>query len=604
MTATRSPRSRGTRITLWSIGGLALLVVLAAAWIGVRGLLAYRDLESAKTLVGSIRSEVIGTQDLAAARADAATLTTKADAAHSLTSDPIWRAAEIVPGLGPNLRATREVSAAVAQVADGAVSPLIALSSKISPSEFKPVDGAIPLQPLIDAQPAAAAATTAIAQASASLGAIDTAGTVAPLHDAVTSLDSQLQAASSEVSALDYAVKLLPTMLGENGPRHYLLAFLNNAELRSLGGINGADALVTVDHGKISLTKQATDTQLGFFGTMAVTMDQNSIDLYTQNPAMYSQDPPTLPRFPMAAEQLRAMWTQRFGGTIDGVVSIDPVALGYLLPATGPITLPDGQQLTAQNAVQLLLSEVYSKYPDPDAQNTFFAETAAAVFTKIAGGSFSPTQLLTGLARAGDEHRINIWSTDAAEQKLLATTTLAGGLPASTATTSTFGAYLNDATGAKMDYYLRVSAGAAAVWCGAGQGTHYAVTMTLSSQAPANAATSLNATITGGDLLGTPAGQTWTDVTVYAPKGVTLTGYATAAKDLTVSRFPDNGLSTGQFRSMLHPGSSQTVTLYFNGPKRVPAAAVETTPMVATVSPATAEAGCAAPATPAATPSE
>ena len=45
----------------------------------------------------------------------------------------------------------------------------------------------------------------------------------------------------------------------------------------------------------------------------------------------------------------REMYRRRTGTTVDGVIAADPVALSYLLRATGPITLSSGASMTAEN---------------------------------------------------------------------------------------------------------------------------------------------------------------------------------------------------------------------------------------------------------------
>ena len=74
------------------------------------------------------------------------------------------------------------------------------------------------------------------------------------------------------------------------------------------------------------------------------------------------------------------------GGEVDGVLSIDPGALALVLGATGPVTLPTGQALTAGNAERLLLNTVYLQIADPRAQDAFFAATASSVFDAMLRG--------------------------------------------------------------------------------------------------------------------------------------------------------------------------------------------------------------------------
>ena len=51
------------------------------------------------------------------------------------------------------------------------------------------------------------------------------------------------------------------------------------------------------------------------------------------------QDVNLTPDFPTAAATAQAMWERKTGQHVDGVLSLDPVALGYILDATGPVKI-------------------------------------------------------------------------------------------------------------------------------------------------------------------------------------------------------------------------------------------------------------------------
>ena len=59
-------------------------------------------------------------------------------------------------------------------------------------------------------------------------------------------------------------------------------------------------------------------------------------------------------------------------GTVDGVLSVDPVFLQQLLKVTGSVTLTDGTVLTGDNAAQILLNQTYIDKPTEKEQNVFF----------------------------------------------------------------------------------------------------------------------------------------------------------------------------------------------------------------------------------------
>ncbi len=77
------------------------------------------------------------------------------------------------------------------------------------------------------------------------------------------------------------------------------------------------------------------------------------------------------------------------------------------------------------------------------------------MFEALAAGAARPAPLLDALARAAGERRLLAWSAHPAEQALLAPTVLGGVLPENDAARPVLGVFLNDGTGAKLDYYLR-----------------------------------------------------------------------------------------------------------------------------------------------------
>ncbi|MET0725308.1 MAG: DUF4012 domain-containing protein, partial [Leifsonia sp.] len=438
--------------------------------------------------------------------------------AASLTSDPVWRAVEVVPWVGPNFTVVRELAASVDTVAQGAVEPLAALAGSIALSDFQPVGGAINLQPLVDSRSDLALADHTLQTAYDDLRGVADLDVVGSLAAARSSYSTQLADATAAVSALDRAVQIVPVMLGADGPRNYLLLFQNNAELRSSGGIPGALALIHTDAGAFAMTEQASSSHFPHFDSPVIDLPGDVREIWGDDTAEYIQDIGYTPQFPLTGQIAREMWKRQFGTEVQSVVAVDPVTLSYLLRATGPIAISTGDQLTSENAVQYLLSDVYARYPVSQ-QDAIFAEVASTMFASLAGGSADPQALVEAFAQAGTERRILVWNADVEEQAVLAGTTIAGGLPESTDAEQAFGVYLNDMTGSKMDPYLDVQFGAATVTCRNDGLPNYEIVVKLTNTAPADAATSLPTYVTGGGEYGTPPGSIRTSVHVYSAQG-------------------------------------------------------------------------------------
>jgi hypothetical protein len=556
------------RIVGWSLGGLALLLVTGVVWIGVRGFLAAQELQAAVPLASRIQSE-FASGDVEKATATSGQLVDHAQDAANLTGDPVWRLGELVPFAGPNLAAVREAASITDSVAREAIHPLVSSVSDIGVGSFQPVNGSIDLAPLVAAQPTVATARAVLSNAATDAREIETDGTIGLIADAVGKLRDSVVEADGLIQGVDRAVTLIPRMLGADGDRNYLLLFQNPAELRSGGGITSALAQITTTGGSVSLTQQASGSDFSYRDPV-LPLPPESLVLYGDRAARFVQNTTLVPQFELSGQIAAAMWADRFGVQTDGAIAFDPVALSYLLDATGPITLPaTGVQLTSENAVQFLLSDVYAQFPEPSVQDAVFADAAKAVFDRVSSGDLDAGKLVSALAKAGDEGRFKIWSSHPEDQEVLADTTLAGGLPASRPDSTGVGVYLNDGTGAKMDYYLDSAVAIEGSSCRADGRPTVRIEVTLTSMAPADAATVLPSYVTGGGAFGVTPGNVKTIVYVYGPDGsnpdepVLITDVDPGLDGAEFFSGRDQSRLVAGFPIELAPGESRTVAAEF-----------------------------------------
>ncbi|MBO1741177.1 DUF4012 domain-containing protein [Leifsonia sp. TF02-11] len=559
------PRRRTWRRVLWIVLIVVLLVLAAAAWVGVRAALARQELAAAEPDVQAVRTAIEsgGITHVGPAAAD---LQKRAHHAAALTSDPVWRLAEFVPWIGPNLTAVRMVAAATDTLASDVVRPLVSVAGAVDPQSLKPSGGKIDLKPLLTAQPVLERAQTSFESAQRQVAAIDDRSVVAPVAAAVDKVRSAMNAVGPDLTIAGNTARLLPGMLGATGPRSYLIVAQNPAELRSTGGLIGSVALVTTDHGAVTLTSQNAGTAIGPWSEPVVGVPTATTDLYGPLVGRYLQDVNFTPDFPLAARTASAMWVKMHGGVVDGVIALDPVVLSALLHATGPVPLPSGDVLSSSNAVPLLLSDIYARYPDqPGLQDAFFSSATTAVFSKFASGGVDGKSLVTALMTAGSSDRVRIWSSRPAEQSVLSRTTLAGELPASSPTTTALGVYFNDATGSKMDYYLQTSVAAGAAVCRADGKVTSVVHVTLKNNAPADAATALPAYVTGSGAFGVPPGSIRTRIAFYGPAKGLLAGVTSNGAELPSLAGTDKGRPVAVVEVQLAPGQSSAVDVEFLG---------------------------------------
>jgi hypothetical protein len=544
----------------WTIATLVLLAVAATVWVGIRGWLAKDHLESAAALVPKLEQQALaGTINEAGLQR----LQHETHAARQLTGDPVWSAATHLPWAGDDLSAVRAVARAVDIVANRAAPELLQAAGALDPAQLRPKNGQIALAPLLKARTPLRSADTALRQARATLDPYvsgpRSTSLLRPVERAVTRLATQLDDLTGTTATASRAADLLPPMLGENGKRRYLVLFQNLAEARSLGGIAGAFAVVEADHGRLRLTKQGSATDFPRAPEPVVDFSPTQLRLYQPQTAQFFQNVTQPMSFPVGAGVARAMWDRSGGHPLDGVVATDPVALSYLLKATGPVTLADGQRLTSENAVRLLLRDVYGTYADPREQDAFFASAAKSVFDHLMTGAVDPAAAADALAQASGEHRFLVWSSHADEQRRLLGTVLDGVLPSSEKANPTVGLFFNDATPSKMSYYLRATAQLDAGQCRADGMRDLSLVATMTSTAPPKG---LPPYVTGDDKPHTVS----TLVYVASPVEGGIVTVAVDAKNRPVNTQQVAGRAVSAFTVDLRPGQTAEVKVSIVAP--------------------------------------
>jgi hypothetical protein len=524
--------SRTGPIAVLSVVGLLVIVAAAGAWIGFRALAAKQSLENAQSLIADLQTKV-GARDFAGAAADAKKIKRDTSSAVSLTSDPIWRVGEIVPILGRNLSVVRELAGVVDSVADGAIDPAVKFASSFKLDSLKPVKGHINLAPLSRAGTIITTADTVMKKAARDTRAIDDGGTLDVVSQARDKLDRLLVKATGITTPLRNALDLLPPMLGADGPRTYIMIFQNNAESASLGGAASAWTILNVDKGAISLGVQPATGSFPRNLPIPIPLDQSVVDLYGQNGLQYSNNVTLRPDFPTAGELAQAFWLRQSGVKVDGVLSFDPVALSYLLTATGPVALPSGESLTAANAVPTLLSEVYAKYHTSKIQDAFFASAAGAVFAALTSSAPDTDKLIAALTRSVHENRLMVWSDHPREQSILSRISLGGILETTTKSITQIGVFFNENSASKMSYYLKTTAALTSTQCTSPDKPTFTVVVSLKSDLAVATENALPAYVRS-QVYKKPV-KTRTQVYVYGPPGAQYASYSDGGGAMSMS---------------------------------------------------------------------
>jgi hypothetical protein len=246
-------------------------------------------------------------------------------------------------------------------------------------------------------------------------------------------------------------VNVLPTLAGSEEPRKYLMAFQNSAEARGTGGILGAYAVIRTDKGKITFTDFGSNATLAQLQDIPIEMPGEYIRLYNDDPGIW-QNSNLSPHFPYGARIWLALWERQYRERLDGVVTFDPIALSYLLQATGPV-IANGEEINSENVVRVTLSDVYQRYKtNNEARKQFLINIIQAVSKVIEEEKISLTDVIQKLVLPVNEHRLLIYSDHVNEQKQIEKSSLSGSIEDKK--DNVYRLVIQNTSGNKMDYYL------------------------------------------------------------------------------------------------------------------------------------------------------
>jgi hypothetical protein len=180
-------------------------------------------------------------------------------------------------------------------------------------------------------------------------------------------------------------IRSLPGLVGADGPRTYLLAMLNPAELRFSGG------------GALSFTTMRFRDGMATFGK-SVNVDDILArgDVQRWRPVtgnIFHRRPPQRvtsstfsPWWSVSGEELLRGYSAAFPGThYNGVIGIDLQGLARLFAITGPVNLPSFGEITSQNLVQTLAGG-YGNFASVQQRHELNRELVPAFRERFFGG--------------------------------------------------------------------------------------------------------------------------------------------------------------------------------------------------------------------------
>ena len=393
----RGPRTRGNRVFLAIMAGLATAVVilmLDGLWAGRQ---MFRGVASARIALGEGAVAVV-TGDPEAAQPFFEDAGDDAASAVDAAGHPSIQLLSRLPIVGDNIAAVQAVAVASEQTAEAGLAMVDAANTlgwhdlRLPASE---AIGSVDIPTLRAATPKLNEVAKHLGIAAAELQAADTGRLLGPVatgfDDALETLDRRARVA---LNARDLAL-FLPRFLGAGGERRYLVA------VQTLGRPQGTGGMVDLVG-----TLEARGGELALASPLA--------------PAGDAFDDATLsPDGPTAAQALLLAAGDSGLGEFDGVILIDSVWLQDACWVTGSVEVEDRTlPLTMDDAADALEIQALETTSETDAAATR-ASWANSILESYLTKRPSTEAFAIGSAKVTAERHLILYSTDEREQALL-----------------------------------------------------------------------------------------------------------------------------------------------------------------------------------------
>jgi hypothetical protein len=572
-------RSRRRRRLLLATGVLVFLAV-AGGWIGWRAMRAKAALVRAQTRTEALRAALVD-GDLPGAHSHLDAVRRSTGQARELTSDPVWRVAELVPVAGRSLTTVRGLAAQADALAVRALPHFVEIGTLTGGGTLRNGDRV----DLVTLQRLAAelhAVTDELMSIAADVRGLPDRRLPGPVAEARTTFATELDRLVTTTTRLREATAVAPAMLGAHGKRRYFLALQTSAELRGTGGLLGAYGIIEADQGKLSLTA------LGPNKALHNPFPEQSAKLGPEFDARYQRfgvdgfwlNSNMSAHFPTANAIWTSMYERTTGVRLDGSIAVDATAMSEILRATGPATLPSGEQVTAENVVALTGEQIYARFPvhrqDPE-RDALQLQIARALYERVMAPVSHETGLLPRIGAAAAAGHLRMASNHPDEQAMLAATTVGAALPGQPRPYLQLA--LNNAGGTKLDYYLHTSVEYS--FDGSeGDRTGVSVTIRLRNDAPAALP---DYVVVRPDLPGNAAlvrGQNRLWVSVYAGPGAVLRGAGLDGQPVEIESGIERRHPVFSTYITIDPGQERTLVLSLSEPGHERTVAVVTPPTV------------------------
>lgn len=554
------------------IGVVAVLLIalVAAAFTAVG---SAKEMKSQATQVlqdvKSIQT-AIGENDYAAAAQSAQQASELTGSIAGELSSPLWMVASIIPVYGQDISGMRDLMTALDNAFDEGLVPLTKTLEANPPDSLISADRRInvaAVTQLLDAVQNAAPSMQKCADVAESLPEMhieQLKSVVDPAKEKLTTINATFQKAAA-------LAPVAGPVLGANGNRTYLIVAQNSAELRSSGGFPGSMGTLEIRDGEIILNDFSkvydllTDTT-----PSSVSITDEEYALFDAFNMDWPRDAGIDPDFTRVASIWAASYEERNVAHLDGVISITPSVVQDILAIVGPVTLPDGTELTGSNATKVLQSDIYWKYlaegANPDGTggaitDALFAQAAHETFNKLFSNLNADTMIkfASCMAKDMEDRTVMFWLTDQGEQAILASLDCSGALNDDPAQPE-LGVFFSLWIGSKMGWYVDIDNQVLESKKNADGSYTYKMQTTFANNISADELSAAGGYIAGVQE-GYEYGVLYPTLLIYAPAGGSIGDFATN-NGVEFAQMQHNGLQVLEARNAALASGQPIVCTY------------------------------------------
>lgn len=552
--------SHKLRNTLLVIAALLILLVIAGGVVGLNFYKQAKEVKAHEEQAVSSLSAITDVNTLKDAQASDAAIKqarTHTAAARDIINGTLWNMLSKMPVVGGDVTNVQGMTQVVDDLVQQTLPSLTDVVQQLANAQISGENGQLNLQPIVDAQDDFSSVSKQVKSLNSKLSNLPEPR-IGMVKKAYSQSRSQFTKVTNMVEQVNNALQMLPSFLGQNGARTYLLVAQTTSEQRSGGGLVGSMGTLQTDHGQI---------QVGEFhhnGDFINGSNGNASEhAVFKEPLGFSfdiRDTFAVPDIARNAEMMNEAWQRsQYACDVDGIVSIDPVFIQKMVEINGPVTLSNGTVLTGENTAEYMLNTIYKDVPV--AQQDEYFEYIAKTVMDGAFGNMTVDKMMKVAQSIGDlaENRhFYAYTFHDDEAKYFQGAGLAKNAPESETNPET-GIYISEQNPSKMGWYIDRSSEVTKT----GDKTYH-VKYTLTNRMTSTEMATCTSYILGGEQKGVggvpvaPSGTSAQRVLIYTPAGGSIGSIAVTGDVRDRSNATMDGKPLNSSMAYIAPGKSVT----------------------------------------------